>query len=78
MYFLLRTEIRDMFFAQEGGRKGREGRRFRPGSAAACRDGTNDKCYVLSIFFTIFYMSERNSNYRPVLFEIVAKIKHHD
>ena len=50
MYFLLRTEIRDIFFAQEGGGKGREGRRFRPGSAAACRDGTNDKCYVLSNF----------------------------
>ena len=68
MYFLLRTEIRDIFFAQEGGGKGREGRRFRPGSASACRDGTNDKCYVLSISFKILYTSERNSNYRPVLF----------
>ena len=68
MYFLLRRVIRDVFFAQEGGRKGRDGRRFRPGSASACRDGTNDKCCVLSISFKILYTSERNSNYRPVLF----------
>ena len=63
MYFLLRTEIRDIFFAQErdkrcifaqeSGGKGREGRRFRPGSASACRDGTNDKCYVLKSYICL-------------------------
>ena len=65
---ILLRRVGDIFFAQEGGGKGREGRRFRPGSAAACRDGTNDKCCVLSNSFKILYTSELNSNYRSVLF----------